>query len=221
MYAGTARLALVVLVLTWAQSVLAAPISLSTISSDATPASVLDATLDFQIIGNTVNLTVSNDTTAPDAYAIDSIFFTVTADVDLGSIALISVGGNACPACAWSLSTGIAADGMGVFDVGLIGPAGNDPDQVTSGESVLFVLTANGAFDMSDFASELSSIPPGANPAFAVAKVVRGPGDDSAFGGTNVPEPGTGLLVLLGLSGLAAAGRRRQLCRVLPARVLD
>jgi hypothetical protein len=200
-------------VVVFCQAASAATIFLSEFSSDQTSASQLAATLDFQVIGNTINLTVANQTTAPNDFAIDAIYFNVTDAVGLESLTLNAVAGSACPSCRWDLVTDPSdmrrqAGGFGMFDVALIGPNGRHPLLVEAGETLLFELTADGAFDMFDFTTELSTIPPGDTPSIGAAKFVRGPGDDSAVGGT-VPEPSTALLVLAGLTGLAVARRRQ------------
>jgi hypothetical protein len=52
------------------------------VSSDLTPASTLDATLDFQIIADdTLQLTATNGTVAPDLFNISELYFNSTADV--------------------------------------------------------------------------------------------------------------------------------------------
>ena len=52
----------------------ATTITLSDASSDATPASVLDATFEFNVLGfDTLELVVTNDTTAPDEFNINEL----------------------------------------------------------------------------------------------------------------------------------------------------
>ncbi len=174
-------------------------IVLSTDSSDETPASVLDATLDFVVSGSTLTLTVTNNTVAPSAYFMNEIYF--NAGPSVTGLTLMT------PAEGWTLNTSIAADGFGVFDFGLIDGVGASPHQIDPGASLEFTFTIAGSAVMSDFTTFLSTIPPGDTPMLAAAKFVRGPGDDSAFGGT-VPGPGAGLLLGCAV-GLGAMRRRR------------
>ena len=200
-------LAALALTFGWSTIATAGTLTLSDSSSDSTPASLLSATLDFSNpVGSQVTLTVTNDTTAPNEYFINFVYFNVTSDVT--GLTLDSVTSSLDGAIGgWSLNTSMAADGFGVFDYELADGQGNDQDQIESGESVAFVFTFTGSnVDMSDFTTELSTIPPGDKPRLAAAKFVRGPGDDSAFGAV-VPEPGTFALVAFGLTAMAL--RRR------------
>ena len=53
----------------------ASTITLSDVSSDATPASTLDATLEFNVLaGATLELIATNLTTAPDLFNISELF---------------------------------------------------------------------------------------------------------------------------------------------------
>ena len=181
-------------------------IDLSDLSNSEIPASVLGATLEFDVSGTTLTLTVTNGTTAPDAYAISAIYFNASSDVT--GLSLESVGGNACPPCNnWQLKTPTGPNGgannvggFGVFDFAVIGGSGNAGPKIASGTSLAFVFTISGTgpFDMDDF--DATSLPDGDNPPVrAAAKFVNGPEDASSFGG-NVPGPpllGAWLLALL------------------------
>ena len=50
-------------------------INLSDSSSDDTPFELLTATMDFEVVGNTLTLTVTNTTADPNAYKINELFF--------------------------------------------------------------------------------------------------------------------------------------------------
>jgi hypothetical protein len=197
----------------WSAGATAGTLTLSTHSSDSTPASVLDATLEFSNpIGNQITLSVTNDTTAPNAYFIDFVYFNVTSDVTSLTLdsATSSIDGDI--SSGWTLNLNPSIGKFGNFDFELADGVGNDSDQVQSGETVAFVFAFTGTnVDQTDFVTEFSTNPPGDTPALAAAKFVRGPGDDSAFGAV-VPEPTAGLLLAIGASGLLAYRRRRSAC---------
>ncbi|MEN8182967.1 MAG: hypothetical protein ABFS46_10580 [Myxococcota bacterium] len=186
----------------------ASTLFLSDVSSDETPAAALFAELRFEIIGATVlRITLLNRTDESNAsfgtgeYAIREIYFNATPNVT--ALSLTS------PASGWSLATNQRGGGeFGRFDYALIGDLGKDVQvAVDPGASLVFELdiSGTGPFDMLDFATERSRIPPGSMEMLAQAKFVQGPGDDSAFGA--VPEPRVALLVTAGL--VAALLRRR------------
>lgn len=182
----------------WAGSVL----RLSDFSSDQTAASHLLAELDFTVTGGSLSLRVANETTSPFAFDIDAIYF--NAGPHITGLSLDGVAASA----GWVIALNERADGFGVFDFALMTGLGNDPAEIGSGDSAefSFSIAGTGPFLSTDFTTEFSTVPPGNLPALAVIKFINGPGDDSAFGGTIIPEPAT--LVLL-LSGIALAARRR------------
>ncbi len=187
----------------------AATLVLSQLSSDETPASVLAATLDFQISGaSQLTLRVSNDTAAPDAYQLREIFFNARASV--ASLTLVSATSSAdgLVSADWKLASGHAG-GFGRFDFQLLNAKGNSKNEIAPGETVSFVFSIAGAgpFDTSHFTSELSTIPPGEFPAHAAVKFVSGPRGDSAYGAV-VPEPLTVFQLGMGLAGLSWLRRR-------------
>jgi hypothetical protein len=200
---------------------LATTISLSSVSSDATPASLLDADFDFSVSGSTLTLTVSN--TGSD-FNINQIYFNASGLVS--SLSLVSathdVAGDV--SAAWlPIELGSNADGFGSFAFALTDGVGqNNPNIIEPGEEIVFVfsITGSGGYTDADFIVANDS------GYTAAAKFVNGPPDpecagvteateqcpeladteDSAFGA--VPEPLVGWLLMIGLGGLVAAGRK-------------
>lgn len=171
---------------------------LSTHSSDETPASLLRAKFEFEVTGSTLTFTAFNLTEAPNTFNINELYFNFGGSVTGLSAVSIPTG--------WTFLTDQAADGFGRFDIALIDGVGQNPAQIAAGESVSFVFNILGSGVASDFISSLSSIPPGDRPAFAAAKFVGGPGDDSAFGAV-IPAPGTAGVAIL--AAIGATRRRR------------
>lgn len=192
-------------------SAAATTLVLSDFSSDTTPASQLDATVTFDVVGNTLTVSLTNQTGDPAAFNINEIYFNSSDSVtDL----MLTSG----PAWSLSSSTGLGgptdAGKFGIFDWAL--KDANNADVIMPLETSVFELsiTGVGPFDMSDFGTEFSTIPSGDTPALVAAKFIQCVGaacvenDDSAFGAT-IPEPGTAALLLLGMTGLAFLGRNR------------
>jgi len=177
---------------------------LSAFSSDETPADVLDAKFIFSVISTVMRLDVYNETTDPDAYKINQIYFNAKENVT-GLQWLAPPFG---PPPGWTLLTDEAAGGFGVFDFYLEGGVGNDTNFIQPGEfaTFRFFISGTGSFYESDFVTP-STIPPGNIAALAAAKFVQGPDDDSAFGA--VPIPGAVWLLGSGLIGLAFIRRKR------------
>ncbi len=181
-----------------AQSVL----RLSDVSSDQTAAADLSGTLEFIVSGSMLSLTASNATPPGAGFDLDAIYFNALSNVTNLSLAPGQTG--------WMLTPGVSADGFGTFDYALINDVGNDPNEISPQDSLTFDfdILGTGPFLDTDFTSRFSTAPPGDTPALAAAKFINGPGDDSAYGAV-IPEPGTGLLTLVGLAILTRAKRRR------------
>lgn len=163
-------------------------ITLSTFSSDETDASVLDATLDFVVLGSTLMLTVTNSTVVPDEFNINELYFNGGGDVTgLGVITMPT---------GWILddSGAAMADGFGMFDFALLDGVGGDKTVIMPGESLLFEFEIFGSGVMDDFTTNFSEPPSGHLPMIAAAKFISGPGDDSAYGA--IPAPGAAIVLL-------------------------
>ncbi len=191
-------------------SLLAAPeatataIVLSSHSNDpGVDAELLAATLDFRVVGNTFTLTATNDTSAPNAFEISSIYFNASDAVT--GLSLTSSPPN------WRLRTGGAVvQDFGRFDFELR-VQNNQNAEIQPGAIAEFVFTVSGLgpFEDADFTDVFSRIPPGTVATIAAVKFVNGPGGIGAAGAFHIPEPGALPLLGLGLAGLAALRRAR------------
>ncbi len=125
-------LAAIAVSLVCANTATASIITLSQFSSDDTDPALLSATFDFAVSGNTLTLSVTNDTLAPpNDYLISEVYFNAPDGVTLSFDGL----------AGWSFLTGQTADGFGRHDFALIDGQGNDLDQIESGETVIFSFT--------------------------------------------------------------------------------
>jgi hypothetical protein len=164
------------------------------------------ATFDFSVVGSTLTLTVTNDTTAPDEYNINEVYFNGSADVSSLTLtsATHSTAGDVM--ADWiPVLTGVMVDGFDTFDFGLQDGTGElAPPAIGPTENMIFVfsIAGSGPFNDLDFISSNSM------GLTAAAKFVNGPGDDSAYGA--VPEPSTALLLASGLLLLGARRRTRR-----------
>jgi hypothetical protein len=100
------------------------------------------------------------------------------------------------------------SDGSGSYDIlfDFPPPPGSSTVRFTAGETIVYDLTYISPIDVTDFNFPSTG---GANGAYISAAQVQriAPSNSSGHIGV-IPEPATGLLLGLGLAGLAAAGRR-------------
>ena len=180
-------------------------------SSDLTPAGDLDARLDFVVgefdagnAGDELQLTLTNTGTL---FNINQIYWNAAASVTALGLLSATHSAEGDVTADWApVETGFSAGGFGAFDFALTGGVGQlAPGIAGPSESIVFILDITGTATMADF------IQPNGLDYIGAAKFVNGPDDpeapgseDSAFGATLVPEPGTALLLSLGLLGLAA-----------------
>ncbi len=178
-------------------------IDLSDFASEPIDPSILAATFDFSVTGQTLTLTVTNNTSVPNEYSINRIYFNANANV--GNLVSSSTG-----QFDLNLISGMA-DGFGTFDYVLAHgpPAGHNHHVIAPGQFESFDFTFDGVgFNEKDFTTELSTPFDGNMLMIVAAKFVMGPGDASSFGAA-IPAPG--VLALLGAAGLVSLrGRRRR-----------
>ena len=178
-------------------------ITLSTHSTNSVNPALLDATLDFQVSGSTLTLTVTNDTAAPNAFRISEVVFNATSNVTSLTPSIMPAG--------WSFNTNQNANSFGQFDFKVSSGNGMGSAAIVAGASVQFVFAFTGdGVTVADFLTVLST---GASRSAMVvaARFINGPpGFGNAYGGTNtpIPEPGTAALLLVAYA-VSFKGRRR------------
>ncbi|MGH7287712.1 MAG: PEP-CTERM sorting domain-containing protein [Myxococcota bacterium] len=204
-------------------------ITLSEMSSNGTPASVVDATLEFTDLGGgLLQLDVTNDTTSPNEYDISEIAF------NLDGVTMLELDS---PLSGWTLNGSAAnvavapgaimIDGFGNFEFHLVDGVGGDPDQIIPGETVTFIFTYTGTLaagileanspEGKMVAGKFVNGPPDPECAGVIVPTPQCPEgestEDSAFGasgsGAVIPEPATAWLLGIGIAGLLLSGRRR------------
>ena len=163
-------------------------IGLSSHTSDGSvSASLLAATLDFQVVDSRVTLTASNAS----GFDIGSIYFNARP-------AVTGLAPKKLPD-GWFLMTGAAdttAAGFGTFDYVLTAEIG-----LFAGDSASFRLDISGTSPWGglDFATN------GSSGGYAAAAKFRAASE--VFGASHAPEPTTALLLGMGLVGIALRAR--------------
>lgn len=180
-------------------------------SSDATPAAHLSGYITLDVLGgNVLSLTLENQTSAPDAFNINAVWW--NGDAGVTSLALTSAthSSSGDVLAAWApVEPGTTANGFDVFDFALTdGVGAGNPNIIAPGQSIVFLMAITGSCTASA-CTAANFVLENTSGYLAAAKFVNGPDDpespgfeDSAFGAI-VPEPTTALLLGSGLLFMA------------------
>lgn len=202
-----------------ASSARAATLPFSDASSDTTPAAWLAATVDYTLLDtSTLEIRVTNETTAPAPFDIQLVFFNTAPEVEYLSLlsAVSSLEGPNTD--AWYLGHygyDQVTAGFGAFDYSLrTAPGAPTSDRIAPGETQSFTLTASCAGYAGCYGDPLDGWSEGgAERARAALRFAYGPNGDAGFGASFriavVPEPHSAALLALGLAALSAARARR------------
>ena len=189
----------------------AVTLTLSDVSSDATPAANLSGSITLAVLGgNVLSLTLENQTSAPDAFNINGVWW--NGDAGVTSLALTSAthSSSGDVLAAWTpVEAGTTANGFNAFDFALTdGVGAGNPNIIAPGQSIVFLMAITGSCTSST-CTTANFVLENTSGYLAAAKFVNGPDDpespgseDSAFGAI-VPEPTTALLVGTGLLFMA------------------
>jgi len=155
---------------------------------------------------NTVRLTVeaTNLTGGTSGESINSFFLNFDPLLDASQLIFTAI--DVAASTPNSINTGtnaFQADGDGFFDIEFDMPPapGNADFRLTGGETIIFDLVYTSAISASSF--EFMSVMGGGAGTFSAAAHIQGiNGNDSGWIGSPIPEPGTALLLGLGVMGL-------------------
>jgi hypothetical protein len=183
-------------------------VTLSNVSNDpGVDAADLAATMDFEVDGNTLTLSATNNSADFD---IVTLYF--NASVSVTSLTLTSGPKD------WKLKD--KAKGGDPIDAGVFGTFDYflslqdkkvEASKLEFGDVATFVfeIGGTGPFDGSDFASEVSLVDDVGEISVYTAAHFRA-GEESAMGAAHAPEPTTGLLFGMGMCFMSAYSSRRR-----------
>jgi hypothetical protein len=176
----------------------------SDLTSDNTLPADLPATVTFSTSGNQLIIDIQNDAD----FQIAQLYF--NADPTLTDLTFDPA---SSPLDTWSIAGRVTdpqdvKSPFGSFDW-LIDFGSGPKNRLPSGPTRL-VLDMTGTTTEGAIATTFSTHPPGNTSVLAVLKFEAGPGDDSAFAGTLVPEPATCALMLGGLVLVCGSRRHRR-----------
>lgn len=184
-----------------AHSAHGAMILLSTHTSDGSDPTRLRATMDFSVVGSTMTLVVTNNTSSPAEYRVNSIGFNLPTGVTLSFQGLTG----------WTTQSFQSTVGFGMFDIGLNTGGGSSPNQVQpNGGTRTFVFTIlTGAPTADDFVAAASTTAGIELKSSGAAFFRAGPSNHAAWGAFVVPTPGASALGAAGVCVMLATRRRR------------
>jgi hypothetical protein len=178
-----------------------------------TPAGLLDALVTVELSGTDILITVDNNTSGgPGAgnYDISEVWLNLTGET-ISSVSPAGAG-NGANTTGWDLLAPptTMVDGFGTFTAGFSvhGNVSQNPDLILAGQQNYMLLVGCADGDCSDAMLEDNAMGKAVVAKFINGGDAYGDPNDSAFGASPVPEPGTAALLGLGLIGLVAAGRR-------------
>lgn len=182
----------------------AAVVQLSTHATGSGDPAELLATLEFEVSGNTLLITVTNDTAEPSAYRISEVLFNATSE--LTSLTPLTLPDG------WSFATNQNANSFGQFDFRVSSGTGQNAPTINPGETKQYSFTFTGTgVTQETFLNEGSGSTRGGIIVAARFIHVQG-GGGNAYGGTTqtpfIPEPGTAALLVIAYA-ISIKGRRR------------